>query len=144
VFERLSLAQQFASLTPWALRFLNTNVSISQNSVTTRLGCGWVFKYNFVTKFPTESNGERIFENQLTFGEITENSTVSCFCFDSQCRQAFLLKRDQKYILKTTNLSWTTVTFSSGPMWPIWLKLLGPEISLVRRNSALSKQMLQH
>jgi len=26
---------------------------------------------------------------------------------------------------KNTDLSCTTLTFSSGPMWPTWLKLLG-------------------
>jgi len=49
----------------------------------------------------------------------------------------FSLEGDQNTFLKTTNLSWTTLTFSSGPMWPIWLKFIGPEISLFRRNSAL-------
>jgi len=38
--------------------FLNTD--ISQGSVATRLGCDGVFVYDFVTKFPTESNSERI------------------------------------------------------------------------------------
>jgi len=40
--------------------FLNTD--ISQGSVATRLGCGGAFVYDFVTKFPTESNSERILE----------------------------------------------------------------------------------
>jgi len=47
VFEWLCLAQQFASLTSEELRFLNTD--ILQGSVATRLGCGGVFKYDFVT-----------------------------------------------------------------------------------------------
>jgi len=38
--------------------FLNTD--ISQDSVATRLGCGGVFVYDFVTKFPTESTSKRI------------------------------------------------------------------------------------
>jgi len=46
-FEWLSLAQQFASLTPYASRFLNTD--ISQGTVATRVGCGRVFGYDFVT-----------------------------------------------------------------------------------------------
>jgi len=44
-FEWLSLAQQFASLTPYASRFLNTD------SAATRVGCGRVFGYDFVTNF---------------------------------------------------------------------------------------------
>jgi len=50
-FEWLSLAQQFASLTPYAFyaftRFLNTD--ISQGTVATRVGCGRVFGFDFVT-----------------------------------------------------------------------------------------------
>jgi len=45
VFEWLSLAQQFASLTPYNGDFLNTD--ISQGSVATRLGCGGIFT-NFI------------------------------------------------------------------------------------------------
>jgi len=39
--------------------FLNTN--ISKGSVATRVGCGGLFKYDFVKKFPTKCNCERIF-----------------------------------------------------------------------------------
>jgi len=49
VFEWLSLAQQFASLTPQELRFLK--IDISQGSVETRFGCDGVFKYDFVANF---------------------------------------------------------------------------------------------
>jgi len=49
VFEWLSLAKQFASLTPKNCDFLNTD--ISHGSVATRLGLGGIFKYNFVTNF---------------------------------------------------------------------------------------------
>jgi len=52
VFEWLSLAQQFASLTRENGEFLNTD--ISQGSVATRLGCGGMFVYDCY-KFPTES-----------------------------------------------------------------------------------------
>jgi len=49
VFEWLSLAKQFASLTPKNCDFLNTD--ISHGSVATRSGLGGIFKYNFVTNF---------------------------------------------------------------------------------------------
>jgi len=40
-----------ASLSPQELRILNTHTSISEDSVATRLACGGVFKYDFVTNF---------------------------------------------------------------------------------------------
>ena len=46
VFEWLSLALQFVSLLKHCYFF---NINISQSSVATRLGCGGVFKYDFVT-----------------------------------------------------------------------------------------------
>jgi len=51
VFEWLSLAYQFASLHLLLKNgdFLNTD--ISQGSVATRLGCGGVVIYDFVTNF---------------------------------------------------------------------------------------------
>jgi len=49
MFEWLSLAEQFALLTPKKWRFLNTD--ISQGSVATCLGCGGVFVHDFVTNF---------------------------------------------------------------------------------------------
>ena len=64
--------------------------------------------------------------------QYTYTATFSAY----EQKGRFLAERDQS-IWKTTNLS-STVTFSSGPIWPIWLKLLGPEISLFRRNSALA------
>jgi len=60
--------------------FLNTD--ISQGSVATRLGCGGVFKYDFVKTLPGESNSEKKFENRLIFGEVMGKSLLSCF-FDS-------------------------------------------------------------
>ena len=51
---------------------------ISQGSVVTRLGCGGVFKYEFVTNFLL-SRIVKNFENQLTSGEVTDRSIVSCF-----------------------------------------------------------------
>ena len=47
-----------ASVTSWAFDILR--IDISQSTVATRLVCGGVFKYDLVTKFPDESNGERI------------------------------------------------------------------------------------
>ena len=58
------------------------NINISQGSVATCLGCGAVFKYDFVANFLSLTVKE--LENQLTFGEVTDRSIVSCF-FDSQC-----------------------------------------------------------
>ena len=57
--------------------FLNTD--ISQGSVATRLGCGGLFVYDFVTKFPTESNSERI----LTIGQYLVKlwAGVGCLVF---------------------------------------------------------------
>ena len=57
--------------------FLNTD--ISQGSVATRLGCGGVFVYDFVTKFPTESNSE----SSLKIGEYLVKlwARVGCLVF---------------------------------------------------------------
>ena len=57
--------------------FLNTY--ISQGSVATRLGCGRVFVYDFVTKFPTESNSE----SSLKIGEYLVKlwARVGCLVF---------------------------------------------------------------
>jgi len=43
------------------------NIGISQGSVATRLGCGGVFKYDFVTDFLLTLT-VKIIENRLTFG----------------------------------------------------------------------------
>ena len=61
------------------------NIDISQGSVATRLRCGGIFKYELVAKFTSESTGEKIFENRLTFGEVMGKSLVSCFFFETQC-----------------------------------------------------------
>ena len=62
--------------------FLNTD--ISPGSVATRLECGGVFVYDFVKKFPTESNSERI----LKIGQYLVKlwARVRCLVFfDSRC-----------------------------------------------------------
>ena len=58
-------------------------IDISQGSVATHLGCGGVFKCDFVTNFLL-SLTVKIFENRLTFSRVTDRIIVSCF-FDSQC-----------------------------------------------------------
>jgi len=66
--------------------FLNTD--ISQGSVATCLGCGGVFVYDFVTKFPTESNSERI----LKIGQYLVKLWAGVGClvfFDSQCSLSY-------------------------------------------------------
>ena len=70
--------------------FLNTD--ISQGSVATRLGCGWVLVYDFCYKFPTESNSERI----LKIGQYLVKlwARVRCLvCFDS--RSTYTTSPDQ-------------------------------------------------
>jgi len=54
------------------------NIDISQGSVATCLGCGAVFKYDFVANFLLSLTVKE-FENRLTFGEVTDRSIVSCF-----------------------------------------------------------------
>jgi len=49
--------------------FWNTN--ISQSSVATRLGCGGVFVYDFVTNFLLSLT---VFENRPIFGEVMGKS----------------------------------------------------------------------
>ena len=49
VFQWLSLANSLLHLLLKNGDFFNTD--ISQGSVATRLGCGWVFVYDFVTNF---------------------------------------------------------------------------------------------
>jgi len=51
VFEWLSLAWQFASRRILLEHSDFLNIDISQGSVSTRLGCGGVFKYDFVANF---------------------------------------------------------------------------------------------
>ena len=61
--------------------FLNTD--ISPGSVATRLGCGGVFVYDFVYKFITESNSERI----LKIGQYLVKlwARVWCLVFLTHC-----------------------------------------------------------
>ena len=66
------------------------------------------------------------------FGSNSNCSIKPCTVY-----QKWSLEEKMKKPPKVTDLSWTTFTVSSGPMWPMWLKLLGPEISLDLRNSAL-------
>jgi len=80
VFEWLSLTWQFAWITSWTWRFLD--IDISQGSVATRLRCGRIFKYGFITHLL----------QSLTVKEVSKyvkvcrsygQKCVSCF-FDSQ------------------------------------------------------------
>ena len=66
---------------------------ISQGSVATRLGCGGVFKYGFVTNFLLSLNVKKI-ENRLIFGEFMSKSLVSCF-FDSRCSSAAAVEQER-------------------------------------------------
>jgi len=59
------------------------NIDISQGSAATHLGCGGVFKYDFVTNFLLSPTVKE-FRKSVIFGEVTDSSIVSCF-FDSQC-----------------------------------------------------------
>ena len=54
------------------------NKDISQDSVATPLGCGVVFKYDFVATF-LPSLTVKEFENRLIFGEVMDRSLLSCF-----------------------------------------------------------------
>jgi len=56
----------------------NGDVDISQGSVATRLGCGGVFIYDFLTNFLLSLTVEE-FENRLIFVEVMGKSLVSCF-----------------------------------------------------------------
>jgi len=62
------------------------NIDISQGSVATRLGCGGVFKFDFVTNFLLSLTVKKT-KNRLTLGEVVDRSIVSCFS-DSQCAAA--------------------------------------------------------
>ena len=73
VFQWLHLAQQ---LLLKQCDFLI--IDISQGSVATHLGCGGVFKCDFVTNFLL-SLTVKIFENRLTFSRVTDRIIVSCF-----------------------------------------------------------------
>ena len=44
----------------YSLRMAIFGTQMSQGSVATRFGCGGIFVYVFVKKFPAESNSERI------------------------------------------------------------------------------------
>ena len=67
---------QFASITSWALWFLN--IDISQGSVATYLRCGGIFIYQFVANFQWLCQWKN-FENRLIFGEVMGKNLVSCF-----------------------------------------------------------------
>ena len=75
-----------------------SNTDISQGSLATRLGCGWVFNYDFVTNFLLSLKVKKKIENRLIFGEVMEKSSVSCF-FDSQCS-----KGEKRAPVKCTSL----------------------------------------
>ena len=55
-------------------------IHISQGSVATRLGCGGVFAYDFVTNFLLSLTVKN-FENRPIFGNVMGKSLVSCFFF---------------------------------------------------------------
>jgi len=50
------------------------NTDISQGSVATRLGCGGVFVYDFVTNFLLSLTVWKNFENRPIFGEVMGKS----------------------------------------------------------------------
>ena len=52
---------------------------ISQGNVMRRLRCGGIVKSYNNCKFTAESVGVRNSENLLTFGEVVDKSSVSCF-----------------------------------------------------------------
>ena len=59
--------------------FLNTDISQGKSgNVATRLGCGGVFVYDFVTNFLLSLTVKN-FENRPIFGEVMGKSWVSCF-----------------------------------------------------------------
>jgi len=62
------------------------NTDISQDSGETRLGCGGVFKYDFVTNFLLSITVKEFLKNRLIFGEVGQE--FGFLFFDSQCRQA--------------------------------------------------------
>ena len=71
------------------------NTDISQGSAATLLGCGGVFKYDFVTNFLLSLTVKN-FENLLIFGEDMGKSLVSCF-FDSQCYYIIIIVISQRW-----------------------------------------------
>ena len=58
-------------------------IHISQGSVATRLVCGGIFVYDFVTNFLLSLTVKK-FENRIIVSQVTARSLVSCF-FDSRC-----------------------------------------------------------
>ena len=60
------------------------NIDISQGSVSTRLRCGGIFKYELVATLPVSQPVKEFFLNRLTFGEVMGKSLVPCFS-ETQC-----------------------------------------------------------
>ena len=76
VFEWISLTWQFASIISWVWRFLN--IDISQGSVATHLGCGRIFKYEFVANLPLSLSVKEFCKSVNICGSCGQE-LVSCF-----------------------------------------------------------------
>ena len=102
VFEWLSLAKQFASLTPKNCDFLNTD--ISHGSVATRSGLGEIFKYNFVTNFLLS----------LTVKEFWKSLNI-WWSYGQKFRVLFFLTHSVVLLCRVGAVKWTITSNISQP-----------------------------
>jgi len=77
VFEWLSLTWQFASITSWALRFLNTD--ISHGSVATFLRYGRIFYYESFANFPVRLSVKEFWKSINIWGSYRQEFSVLFF-----------------------------------------------------------------
>ena len=76
-----SLTWQFASITSWALRILN--IDISQGSVVTSLKCGGIFKYELVANLPVSLPVKEFWKSVNICGSYGQEFGV--LFFETQC-----------------------------------------------------------
>ena len=88
VFEWLCLAQQFASLTPYKLRFFEHRYFTRYCSDISQVW--WDISIWFCCKFTTESVTERIWKSVNIWGSYGQEFSV-LFFIDSRCRTAAAL-----------------------------------------------------